>query len=144
MLIYDGECGFCKRSARWIEQRLPAGTPVVPWQSLDLDAVGLTRAQVESAAWWLDRRGGPHGGHLAIGRALVAARGGWPVVGALILVPPFRWLAAPAYRWVANNRHRMPGATDACAAEDQTVSPTLRSVSPGSSTSPVTKGPNSA
>jgi hypothetical protein len=113
---------------------------------------------VDAAAWWLDDRGHAYGGHLAIGHALLASRRGrWRALGALIVTPPLRWLAAPAYTWVAANRDKMRGATDACAvaapqtvnvappdAQAQTASPTRRNPSAGSSTSPVTNGPKSA
>lgn len=116
MLIYDGDCGFCTTSARWIERRLPADVPVVSWQSLgdDLATWGLTVDDVNAAAWWVEPERSPLGGHLAIGGALRAARGAWPLVGRALLAPPLRWLGGPVYRWVARNRYRLPGATDAC------------------------------
>ncbi|QGG96036.1 thiol-disulfide oxidoreductase DCC family protein [Actinomarinicola tropica] len=118
MLVYDGDCGFCTSSARWIARRLPATVPVVPWQSLgDLSARGLTVDDVTSAAWWLDDGEAPLGGHLAIGGALRAARPPWSLLGRLLLAPPLRWLAGPVYRWVARHRYRMPGASDACRIE---------------------------
>lgn len=117
-LVYDGDCGFCTASARWIGRRLRGGVRVVPWQSIpDLAATGLTEADVARAAWWIDVDGSLHEGHAAIGHALLAARRAWPIVGRLILVRPIAWLAAPVYRLVAANRHRLPGATDACRVD---------------------------
>jgi predicted DCC family thiol-disulfide oxidoreductase YuxK len=114
MLIFDGDCSFCTSSATWIEHRLPSGTRVEPWQRLDLAALGLTEADVTTAAYWVDEAGRTHRGHRSIGRALLAAGGAWRVVGALILVPPLSWLAALLYVIVAKNRHRLPGGTPAC------------------------------
>jgi predicted DCC family thiol-disulfide oxidoreductase YuxK len=115
MLIFDGDCGFCTSSARWIEKRLPTGVEVIAWQFIDdLDALGLTVAEVSEKAWWIDGEGLRHGGHLAIGEALAAAGGVWGVVGRGMLLPPFRWLAAPVYRLISRYRHRMPGGTPAC------------------------------
>ena len=119
MLVYDGDCGFCTRSARWIERRLPADVPVVAWQSLpDLSAHGLTPEGVASAAWWIEPDGSPLAGHLAVGASLRAAGGAWGLVGRAILRPPLRWLARPAYRIIASNRYRLPGATDACRIDE--------------------------
>ena len=118
MLVFDGDCGFCTSSARWIEARLPRGTPVEPWQSLDLDALGLTERDVTTAAYWVDADGGLHRGHLAIGRALIAAGGFWGVVGRVLVTPPMSWLARPVYALVARFRHELPGATDACRLPD--------------------------
>jgi predicted DCC family thiol-disulfide oxidoreductase YuxK len=114
MLIFDGDCSFCTTSANWIEHRLPNGTRVEPWQRLDLDALGLTRANVTTAAYWVDARGKAFRGHRSIGKALIAAGGRWKPVGALILIPPFSWLAAAMYVVIAKNRHRLPGGTPAC------------------------------
>lgn len=115
MLVFDGDCGFCTSSARWIERRLPDHVEVVAWQFLDdLGALGLTRADVDTKAWWIDESGRRHGGNLAIGEALVAAGGIWGLLGRLSLLPPFRWIGAVVYRLVARYRHRMPGGTAAC------------------------------
>lgn len=116
MLIFDGDCGFCTASARWIERRLSPGHPVVAWQTLDtLEPFHLTTHDVETAAWWIDVTGTAHGGARAIARSLIACEGAWPWVGRLLLVPPVSWLAAVVYRQVARHRHRLPGATEACA-----------------------------
>lgn len=113
MLVFDGDCGFCTASARWLEQR---GAAVVAWQTLDLDEYPLTVAEVDEAAWWIDGSGVAHRGHRAIGLALRAAGGAWGIVGTMLVNPPLSWLAGPVYALVARNRHRLPGAAgaDAC------------------------------
>jgi predicted DCC family thiol-disulfide oxidoreductase YuxK len=118
VLVFDGDCGFCTSSARWIEARLPADTAVEPWQSLDLDSLGLTEAEVTAAAYWVDDEGSLHRGHLAIGRALVTAGGLWGIVGRLLVSPPLTWVARPVYALVARYRYKLPGATDACRLPD--------------------------
>jgi predicted DCC family thiol-disulfide oxidoreductase YuxK len=118
LLVYDGSCGFCERSAEWIRSKWPPSGEyaAVSWQQLGdsgLTALGLTTDDVSRAAWWIDDRR-REGGHVAVAWSLVAARGGWGALGRLLLVPPFRWLAAPGYRLVAANRGRLPGHTSAC------------------------------
>lgn len=115
VLVYDGDCGFCARSARWVQIRLPAtcGASVAAWQSLDLRAVGLTPTDVADAAWWVDAHGRRRG-HRAAAAALRAIGGGWAVAGRLLDLPPVSWVAAGVYALVARNRHRMPGSTAAC------------------------------
>jgi len=107
-IVYDADCGFCTRSARWVDFR------PVAWQSLDLDAVGATREQADSFAGWL-----VDGRIRALGAPAIAAvlrdRGGWTrPIGRLIDLPGVRRLASVVYRVVAANRHRLPGGTDAC------------------------------
>ena len=112
ILVYDGQCGFCIRSARWIEARLPADARVVPWQSLELERLGLSRADVQAAVWWIDGSGNGtrrSRGAEAIGRSLLAAGGVWKLAGLLISRPPLLWLARPIYALVAANRHRLGG-----------------------------------
>ena len=112
LLVYDGGCGFCLRSARWIGARLAAEARVEPWQSLDLGAVGLSLEQVQAAVWWVPEPGasGPRfSGADAIARALATAGGTWGVVGRVMARPPVCWLARLVYKIVAANRHRLPG-----------------------------------
>lgn len=118
MLVFDGDCGFCSRYASWVAGRLPRDVNVVPWQELeDLNDYGLTRQNVDCAAWWIDdeRR---WAGADAIARSLMAAQGLWARLGRLMLVWPVSVLSRVAYRWIAKNRHRLPGATAACKTEE--------------------------
>lgn len=109
--MYDGDCGFCTSSARWLERRTDA--EVVAWQHLDLAEAGLTEAEVTTAAYWLEGSEKRRGAR-AIAQALQSCRGPWPVVGRLIDLPPVRPLARLGYEVVARNRHRLPGGTPAC------------------------------
>jgi predicted DCC family thiol-disulfide oxidoreductase YuxK len=117
LLVYDGDCSFCSSSAHWIAARWQGPEQAVAWQQLgavQLESLGLSLDDVRCAAWWVDRGGRAWRGHVAIALALRAARG-WPsVVGRVLLVPPFRWLAAGAYPLIARWRHRLPGGTPAC------------------------------
>ena len=120
VLVYDGDCSFCHSCARWISrrwiddrQRIVASQHLTPDQLAEL---GLSERDVRSAAWWVSRDGKRFRGHLAIGQTLRVSRG-WPaVVGAMILTPPFRWVAAVAYPLIVRWRHRLPGGTPACRA----------------------------
>jgi predicted DCC family thiol-disulfide oxidoreductase YuxK len=113
-LIYDGDCGFCQWSLRWA-LRLGITCEHHPAHAVDLAALGLSDEDVLEAAWYVegDRR---LRGHEAIAAALRTARRApvrWlgAVVGSRLLRP----VAVPIYAWVSRNRHRLPGATDACA-----------------------------
>ncbi len=115
LLIYDGDCGFCTRTAAWIRRRLPAGYEVQASQRLaDLERLGLTRAQVHDAAYWIDPDGTRHPAHLAIARSLEAAGGVLRLAGRVMTVWPIERLAGWVYRVIARNRHRLPGSTDHC------------------------------
>ena len=55
MLVYDGECGFCRRCADWVLSRgkMPMPMPMPPSADLDLDLLSLTPAEVSAAGWWV-------------------------------------------------------------------------------------------
>lgn len=118
VLVHDGDCAFCSTAARfaarWL-RRSPGDYAVAPWQRLDLDALGLTPQACDAALQWVGADGRVASAEVAVARLLLASR--WPVrpLGAVLLVPGVRQLAGVAYRWVAANRHRLPGGTPACA-----------------------------
>lgn len=113
VLVYDGECGFCRRCVAWVERRLPRRPSIVAWQSADLAALGLTEERCRAALQWVGApRAGARpirSGHLAVAGLLRHAGGAWCAVGVLIATPPISWAAAAVYGWVARNRHRLRG-----------------------------------
>jgi predicted DCC family thiol-disulfide oxidoreductase YuxK len=118
--VYDGDCAFCTSCVRFIERyglRRRGSAPVrlVPWQFADLPALGLSVAQCEEAVQWVDPDGDRADGPEAISALLGVSAGAWRPVGWILARGPVLALARPAYRWVARNRHRMPGGTAACS-----------------------------
>ncbi len=114
-LVYDGDCAFCSACAQFIERRIPTRAAVVPWQFADLPALGLTQAQVEEAVQWVDADGTVASGPDAVALLLRDAGRLWEVPGRVLQLGPVRLAAWPAYRWIANHRHMLPGGTAACA-----------------------------
>ncbi|MFI0486919.1 thiol-disulfide oxidoreductase DCC family protein [Actinomadura sp. 9N215] len=114
VLVYDGDCGFCTSSARFLERHVPVRAEVVPFQFADLDDLGTTVERAEHEVLWVDRLGRVSGGADAVGRLLTEAGGAWRALGVAIRIAPVSWAAHAAYRLVAVNRHRMPGGTAAC------------------------------
>ena len=114
--VFDGDCTFCTACAGFIERHIPApGARVVAWQFADLDRLGLTAAECDEAVQWVGTDGGRAAGPDAVARLLGKSRLGWRALGALLRLAPVRAVAWPVYRWVARNRHRLPGGTAACA-----------------------------
>ncbi|MBX7269275.1 DUF393 domain-containing protein [Micromonospora sp. Llam7] len=118
--VYDGDCAFCTRCAEFIERRIPTGARVVPWQFADLGRLGLTEAECEEAVQWVGSDGSRAAGPDAIAALLASSGRLWRAAGAGLRIPPVRAAAWPAYRWVARNRHRMPGGTAACSLPRET------------------------
>lgn len=115
VLLYDGDCGFCTSSARFIERRIRTSAELSAYQDADLAALGTTAERAEGELLWVAEDGRIHGGAQAVAALLLDAGGIWRPPGLLLRLPPFRWLAAGVYHLVTVNRHRLPGGTPACA-----------------------------
>jgi predicted DCC family thiol-disulfide oxidoreductase YuxK len=113
ILVYDGECGFCTSAAKWIVKRWGDNPGTIAQPRQRLDPLVIQRIQVHDddlrrEVWWLSD-GGNASGAEAIGRALLAARGAWALVGYLILSSPLHWVAPMTYRFIARHRRHLPG-----------------------------------
>ncbi|WP_369142134.1 thiol-disulfide oxidoreductase DCC family protein [Streptomyces sp. R44] len=115
VLVFDGDCGFCSTSVRFAERRLKPRCETTAWQFADLEGLGVTSTRASHEVLWVTPGGVVYGGAQAVAKVLLSSGGGWPAAGALLTLPPVRWVAHGVYRLIANNRHRMPGGTAACA-----------------------------
>ncbi|GGL06880.1 hypothetical protein Sme01_67300 [Sphaerisporangium melleum] len=118
MLVYDGDCGFCRRCVDFGREHLPYMPTVRAWQGLDLAEHGLTRKEVTSSVQLL----GPHGLRASGARAIavllaVQPSAWWRAAGLVMMAPPVSWAAEGVYRLVSRYRHRLPGGTDACSID---------------------------
>lgn len=116
VLVYDGDCAFCTRCAR-LAQRIAPDAEIAAWQLTDLAELGITEGQATDAVQWVQVDGTVYSGHEAIAAMLSSAGRIWWVVGRVMLLPGISWMAAKAYQLVADNRHRLPGGTSACARD---------------------------
>jgi predicted DCC family thiol-disulfide oxidoreductase YuxK len=106
-LIYDGDCGFCKRSLAWGQRNLTAFPRAIPSTSAEARQVGLTQAQLEESIWII-----------GISKPLAAAEAVafilklqpnvlWRALGLLMSIWPISVIARAVYFWVARNRGRL-------------------------------------
>jgi predicted DCC family thiol-disulfide oxidoreductase YuxK len=102
----------------WVRARDRAGRVLaLPNQTPALIArLGLTRADVDRAAWAIDRGGRRYCAAAAVNRVL-AELPRWWFVARLAGVPPLFWLEDRAYYWFAAHRHRFArfGAVPECS-----------------------------
>ena len=113
-LVYDGDCAACTRLAQRAA-RLRPDAQVIPWQSADLVALGVTEEQCRAAVQWCAPGHTPLAGAPAVAACLTGARQPWRTGGRTLTLPGVRWLADRVYAVVARHRHLLPGATAACA-----------------------------
>ena len=101
VLVYDGDCGFCTTCVHLLERIGP---------------------DAEIVAWQLTVRSG----HEAVAAVLDTAGRIWRIAGRALLLPGISWVAARAYRLIADNRYRLPGGTPACAVTREPRAPAPR------------------
>jgi predicted DCC family thiol-disulfide oxidoreductase YuxK len=117
LLIYDGDCAFCKQSLKWALEKFPEFCRYVAFQKVDFDEFGLKLADVQSQVWLIEGEK-RLGGHRAVSWLFRQQKSlWWRTLGALI--DAFSPISALVYRWVANNRHRLPGGTAECTIDDR-------------------------
>ena len=119
VLLYDGDCGVCTRLSHLVTRsvrRHPGDFVVTAYQHVDdLAALGLTAQACDEALQWVAPSGVISSAQDAVARVLLAGRLPFRPVGAVILAPGVNAVAGAVYRWVALNRHRLPGGTPACS-----------------------------
>jgi predicted DCC family thiol-disulfide oxidoreductase YuxK len=113
-LLFDGDCGFCTTSARWLERHAPSVAIVQPWQRADLDRIGVSAQECSDAVQWVDE-GSRSSGPLAFADYVRTSTTGWRLVGRLTATRVGLGIGWPVYRWVSRNRGRLPGGTPECA-----------------------------
>lgn len=120
VLVFDGRCGFCTRAVHAVLRRDRAGrVRALPLQGPGVLALtGLTREQALREAWWIAAGGDRRPGAQAMAAAVSAATG-LPLDRAARL-PGVRWALDRAYRWIAEHRRLLPGATPHCATPGAT------------------------
>src|SRR5579859_4849413 len=93
--------------ARWVRRRDRAGRVLVIANQKPgvLARYGLSRSQVDRAAWAVDSQGRVEGA-AAINRVVHELGGPWPAVSSLYRVKPLAALEEAAYRRFARNRTR--------------------------------------
>ena len=100
ILIYDGECRFCKASLIWLQEKLQV--TAVAFQGADLAIYGLTRSQCEQAVFVVaDQK--IYSGSSAIA-FLLNLRGNTFISRQ---IERSGWLGQVGYRWLASHRNSL-------------------------------------
>ncbi len=103
-IVWDGDCGFCRRAAAWaVAHDRGALFEAVPYQALpsppmtpELRAACRAAVHVRTMAGeWL------RGGRACL---FVLERVGWPRLARFASLPPLVWAVELVYRGVAGNR----------------------------------------
>ncbi len=124
VLLYDGSCRFCRRSARWAKRiAKPGSVQLISFRDPGvIDRFpGVTAEACEDAMHLVEPP--PHGcdnsrvtrGAEAAARLLMTR---WTLkpIAHLYYLPPLRWLANRAYAMIARNRFALGGRCDGSGA----------------------------
>ena len=120
LLLWDGDCGFCRNIVSWIERHDVRGAfEAIPYQQAPADRVGPAVREASAKAVHVVTRDGRV---LAAGRAslFVLHELGWPRTAHVLTAPPLVWAVELGYHVVSKHRGRisrwLPSAT-ACSAD---------------------------
>lgn len=119
-LITDPDCGFCQSSGAWLERKFGVQWKNTPATAELLERFGITEQEAAASVWFVVTDDNVtfkrYSGSDAVARA-VSSRGGVWRLALVGTVPPLSWLAQAAYKVIARNRHRLPGASPSCELE---------------------------
>lgn len=113
VVVYDGDCGVCQASARWIERKIP---------SLDVQS-HYEYGVKELGSVWLVTSTYNHEGANAVGTILMLSPKIWMrITGRIINAPVISLLASAVYRVIAKNRRHVSRllGMNACAVPQKT------------------------
>jgi predicted DCC family thiol-disulfide oxidoreductase YuxK len=122
VLLYDGVCGLCQHTVRWLLRHDPEGRILFSPQQQPLAAEvfarhGLDSQQINSVVL-VSHFGEPGEAFTlrsdAILGCLTVLGGRWALLAELFRVVP-RGLRDTVYRWLARNRIRFFGTAELCA-----------------------------
>ena len=122
-IVFDGRCGMCTRSARYLARIAGVGpigaadrrVDVLASQQADvLERLALDPGDAARAVWTIGGEpriavGGPRSIALAVA---VGRRSTVPLLP--LRLPPVTWLLDAIYAWVAEHRQWFPGETPWC------------------------------
>lgn len=112
--LYDGDCGPCDRAAARIRARVAPPVEVRPYQSVDLDSLGVGHDEVLRGPVLVRSDGSHVVGPLSMAELLSLSRSPFRQVGAVMRAPGVRQALAAMGPHMYQQRHRLPGATSAC------------------------------
>ena len=115
ILIYDGDCAFCSSTIRVLQRFMKSHPPMEPFQFTQVANYGLTKHECATEIKFVDFDGKIHGGEAAFKRLFFETGGVWRFLGGFLAMPLVRQASGLVYRWVAKNRHSLPGGTPTCS-----------------------------
>jgi predicted DCC family thiol-disulfide oxidoreductase YuxK len=112
LLIYDGDCGFCRRWVARLRKVTGERLSYEPSQSASPRFPQIPLENYHHSVQLVDPKGKVYQGAEAVYRGLSVV----PILSWLVWmyrwIPGFAWVSEKVYRWVANNRHSLSGSCE--------------------------------
>jgi predicted DCC family thiol-disulfide oxidoreductase YuxK len=115
VILFDGVCQLCSASVKFVIERDPAGHFRFARLQSEFSRRLLTEhgaADSDLDSVILIHRGKLYRKSRAVLHTALHLNRGWPLMGALLLVP--RFIADPVYDWIGRHRYRWFGRMDTC------------------------------
>lgn len=113
LLIYDGDCGFCRK---WIERfrsLLGDRLSYEPYQKVAKDHPSIPLERFQKAVQLIEPGGRVSQGAEAVFRALGTLPALRLFLWGYLHLPGFAWISERTYAWVAKHRHQL-SSKDIC------------------------------
>jgi predicted DCC family thiol-disulfide oxidoreductase YuxK len=116
-LVYDGQCGFCRRSLRVLE-RLDVMHAMRAYDAHDEAVLRATfpmlrDADLENAMYAVDHDGHAFRGFFAFRRLIWSSPITWVLLPAFYF-PGASWIGPRVYAWIARHRRQLGCESDVC------------------------------
>ena len=102
--MWDGDCGFCRRSVEVIRRRAGAHCDDGPYQEKAAELPDVPVEAFRKAVQLVYPDGRIHSGARAVYGALALGRKRGFLAWMYDRIAPFRWVSDIGYRWVAGHR----------------------------------------
>ena len=106
LVIYDGKCGLCQRLVTWASEKTVEDFKFIVSETVDPEQYGLKRKDFEKYLWLIQSDQKKIRRAAAVAEILKAMGFGWLLLGSIISIPPFSFVANGIYYLVSENRNR--------------------------------------
>ncbi|TFC47177.1 MULTISPECIES: thiol-disulfide oxidoreductase DCC family protein [Cryobacterium] len=114
LFLFDGDCGLCQNAVDRMKRRIAPQIVFATYQSVDLDALGVTLATCLEGPVLVRADGSHVVGVGAMAGMLLTARNPYPFFGRVMMTPVASLLLNRVQSVFYRNRHRLPGGTETC------------------------------
>lgn len=115
VFLFDADCGVCQNGTDSIRARMDPPVAIVPFQSIDYAALGVTDGELAEGPVFVSETGQRAVGPAAMAELLLRSRHPYRAIGAAIRLPGIRHALHALGPVMYRHRDRLPGATPACS-----------------------------